>query len=308
MPRLFRKNEDATIGYVIDTYLDHLLARHVKGKFSKKGLQNNRTYLRSFRDFMGSHMYVSECRQRDIGEWVAKNPNWKSRHTLGSAVGHVVTCFRWAHEEELIDRIPYTAPSSIREVVAKPRRPATEAEFTALMKSVPAIMKKPLWWLRMTGARTCEMRDLKWCNVHFDAETPHIWLDRHKTASKTGKARIIVLTPMMAKFMRRMWMKRDARKEHVFLNSRRRPWTCTAFAKLLRSVIIRHNLPTDLSAYCLRHSYACQGVKSGLTLKEVADQLGNTAAIVERVYASFTGQDMAYLAKNAAKIEKGRRG
>ena len=77
------------------------------------------------------------------------------------------------------------------------QRGMTDAEFRAILKGSQREFKVLIFTLRMTGCRPKEAMCLTWDQVCDDR-----WvLAQHKTAHKTGKARVIYLTPPMRRLM-----------------------------------------------------------------------------------------------------------
>jgi site-specific recombinase XerC len=62
-----------------------------------------------------------------------------------------------------------------------------------------------------------------------------------------------------------------------------------------------------LTAYCVRHSFACEAIESGDTYERVADRLGNSAEVVRKIYASHTRQHIDYLCKTAKEDAERRK-
>lgn len=263
--------------------------------------------LANFQAFVGPDKLVMNCHQFDLTEWLRANPNWKSQHTRQRAVNAVIGCFRWGADDEegqMIDRNPYRLPKILKATPPQPRRPAEEAEYRALFRASP-VLRPALFFLWHTGARTCEMREMTWGDV-FLGEFPHVRLDEHKTSRKTGKPRIIALNPVAAKFL--AWLKARSKSKWVFVNADGGKWSRNSWCKRFRMTCIRAGLHgKKLSAYCIRHTWACEAIEGGDTFERVADQLGNSAEVVRRIYASHTRQHLEYMSEAATAMAKARK-
>jgi integrase len=309
MPTSRFDSDHISIAAVVRAYLAHLERQTKAGAFSPDHLDNVRRDLTRFQAFVGGDKIVSACRQHDLTSWLTSNPQWKSVSTRRNAIASVVSCFAFAEEEEMIDRCPYRRPRSLRNAVVEPRRPASVVEYLELFRNGSRPLRNALFFLWHTGARTCEMRAVRWDDIVFGAE-PRIILFEHKTARKTGKPRIIALNAVVAKFL--MWLKKRSKSQFVFVNCDGTPWDRHTFARHLRRTAERIGLDEGVedrvSAYCLRHAYTCAALVAGLTTKQVADQLGHTdTTMVERVYGSHTTGDMRYLSNVADQIQKRRK-
>lgn len=297
-----------TVAQTVFSFLDFL----VNQKKSLDHIANVRRDLTRFVQFVGCDKEVADCRQHDLSDWLNINPQWKSVNTRKNAVSAVINCFRWAEEEERIDRCPYRRPRALRGAIAKPRRPATEDEYFQLFRAGSQSLRSALFFLRQTGARTCEMREALWTDI-TPGDRPCIALFTHKTHRKTGKCRIIALNIVVHRFL--LWLRKRSKSTHIFVNCHYGPWDRHTFARHLRRTARRCGMDEALAegidrvtGYCLRHTYTCAALKSGFTTKDVADQLGHTStAMVERVYGSHTARDFDHLTKKADQIGEAMR-
>lgn len=300
-------SDPISVAALIAAYTKSLDRRKKTGGLSEEHVENCKRNLRNFQKFVGYDRLIRNCRQYDLTEWLLANPSWKSLHTKKQAVGAVLVCFAWGADDEegqMIDRNPYRLPKSLKGVMPPPRRPALESEYLALIREGSRPLRWALFFMWWTGARTCEMREVTWCEVHFGAE-PHIRLERHKTWKKTGRPRIIALNPVAAKFL--LWLRGHSVGDQVFQNCDGGKWDRHTFARHLRRTARRIGLDDDstvrnVSGYCLRHSFACAAVETGSTFEQVADQLGNSAEVVRKIYASSTREHLGYMSRVANEI------
>jgi hypothetical protein len=72
-------------------------------------LNKSVAYLTEFGRMFGTKKLAS-AQRNDLSEFVAAHPNWRSGWTKNDAIDQVITCFKWANEEELIVRLPYRRP------------------------------------------------------------------------------------------------------------------------------------------------------------------------------------------------------
>ena len=316
--KLFDESPSAaplTVGAVVRLYLVNLELRVADRTFSVDHLATVTHNLGNFRSFVGPDRFVLDCRQYDLTGWLAANPQWKSACTRRNAIGAVLGCFSWAEDEELIDRSPFRRPRALKGQTTKPRRPASYDEYRKLLGAGSIPLKRALFMLWRTGMRTCELRNLLWADVVLDGASPHIRLRVHKTMRSTMGSRYIALDRVVAKFLRWLRARPSLRRRgqpFVFTNCDGNPWDRHTFARHLRRIAKRIGLDDGagdrVSAYCLRHSYACNALEGGATSKEVADQLGHAdTTMVERVYGSHTSKNLDYLSATAERIRKGRK-
>lgn len=298
----------ATVASVVSAYLRHLERQKNQGKYSADHLSNVQRTLGRFAKYIGAEKDCAECRQHDLSEWLATTAQGHAASTQTNACSAIIGCWRWAEEEDLIERCPYRRPRSLRGAISKPRRPATKEEYLKLRRGGSRSLRAALYFLYETGARTCEMREALWTDITIEAR-PVIALYVHKTARKTGRCRIVALNDAVLRVL--MLMKRKSESCHIFVNSHGGPWDRHTFATHLRRAARRLGMDEGIvervSGYCLRHSYACAALTAGFTSKEVADQLGHSdSRMVERVYGSHTKGDVSYLNRIADDIRRRR--
>lgn len=292
---------------VVRAYLAYLRVRVARDDFDPDHYANIKYRLDLF--VAQFRQPISKCRQRDVVQFVAANPQWKSAHTKKNAVTTIVGCFRWAADEEggaMIDACPYKRVKAISAIPYEPRRPASSAEYVALMRSGSRPLRRALFFLRRTGARTKEMRELRWKCVILDVTSPFILIVKPKAFRRTGKSRKIGLDTATANWLRAM--RRGASDEDfVFTNCDGTPWERRVFSRHLRRYAERIGLDegaeSRVSAYCLRHSYTVDAIEGGATTREIADQLGHsTTAMIDAVYGKHTRHREGHLGNVQKKI------
>jgi integrase len=304
---LFPSSEGVTARQIVNVYLKHIAGRTRTGDLTESVREGYERDLTSYLELFGDRL-VRDLRQHDLTQWLAAHPGWKSVNTKRRCIAAVLACFRWAREEELIPNCPYTSPRALRGLVAETRRPATPEEFQLLVQFGSRPLKWALFFLYQTGCRTCEMRELTWENVRLTG-SPHLYLVKHKTARRTGRPRIIGLNVFAVRLLKAL--KRRSKSEWVFTNCDGQPWTKNSFCLHFRRHAARLGLNQNVdrvTAYCLRHTYACDGLRGGETANAVARQLGHTtSAMVERIYARSLGQDVVTQNDVAARISRRRK-
>ncbi|WP_435005118.1 tyrosine-type recombinase/integrase [Tundrisphaera lichenicola] len=190
---------------------------------------------------------------------------------------------------------------------------------------------------RLTGCRPGEASGLRWdeispapkAGVRWEPQVITIRPDRVKTRHQTDRARKIYVTDPVARLLRALERLPGRHPEVVFPHMRGtgaaargeldplagEPWPSgsAASAKLhaLRKAAIEAGVsgveatgPTKLVAYANRHGYASEGASLGFSDEQIAEQLGNSAEVLRKVYA-HTIEDRA--AERAREITRRRR-
>ena len=223
-----------------------------------------------------SRQTLAQCRNDDLTRWLLANPQWKSPNTKKRVLNTILACFKWL-EDEGHGRNPFRRPRGLK-FPAKARREATRAEYVAFMRKGTRCLRRALYFLFNCGARTCEMREIIWPDIHWDDSV--IFLYQHKTARLTGQPRIVGLTPRILRWLRNLFRQRSPWPENVFVNSDGAPWNRRSFALHLRRVAKRLGLDEGVadkvSGYCFRHTAATEGDEAGIQDRRVATFLGHS--------------------------------
>jgi integrase len=305
-----------TVQDVIDKYLQHMQTRFSAGDIGSLTMGKATGYLTEFGRMFGKQK-LATAKRNDLTEFVAAHPKWESGWTKNDAIGQVVSCFKWAADEELIDRLVYRRPRT--KYITRPRLPMSETEYTNLHVAAMAhgkrsgrrrrVHKNPsgrslrrcLYFLRRTGCRTCELREMRWRDVDWEAGV--VRLSQHKTA-RTGFDRIIGMDPATIRFLRNIYRQRSSPPDdqHVFLNARGKPLTRGSFARVLRAFARKAGVREEVSAYSIRHLFTVTAIENGIGERQVADQLGHTSTRFVAWYGRQTRANGNYLSNVVGQI------
>lgn len=187
---------------VIDLYSENLYARNRADDYSDDSLDGALRALRRFAGDFG-HLELVSCRQHDLTRFFGLNPKWKASGTKKRVASTILAGFRWAAEEQLIDRCPYTWPKILKGLADKVRRPADPKEYVELMRFGSRPLRRALFFLRRTGVRPKEMRDLVWPEVDLGT-SPHI-NDRRPPRISSGPGDGFSFTPASASAAGQGW-------------------------------------------------------------------------------------------------------
>src|SRR5262249_44298390 len=127
-----------------------------------------------------------------------------------------------------------------------------------------------------------------------DCERKGVVLKEHKTARKTGRARIIPLVPTVIKLL--LWMRAHRKaliglrdQDHVFTNGRgnalSRGWLSLKMQRLRR----RLGLAKGGTLYGLRHRYRLMGIRNGVNLKLLSLCMGHVRTQMTEHYIMEAG-------------------
>lgn len=267
--------ENARVADIVEEFLDF-----AKRRYAADTYRNYRFYGQKFAESCGK-LFVYKLKPRHVTKWIDKNP-WNET-TEYNARRTAFRCLSWACEEGIISENPLKG-------MKRPRpnsrnRALTIEEYRQVLAGAHGPFRILVFALWNTGARPSEARRLTWDQVREDR-----WvIDNHKTAHKTKKARIIYLPPPIQRLMR--YLRERSECEHVFVNTRGKPWTSNAIRLQMQRIKQKYGLSSDVCTYLLRHSFGTNAVLNGLNSSVVAELMGHTSTeMVDRVYVHLADQ------------------
>jgi len=250
-------------------------------------------YVQSFCEACG-YRPVADLRPHHVTTWTDRKA-WGPTSQF-NAVRSVQRVFNWAVKEKRIQQNPVKGMERPR---PKSRMTyASDDEFQALRRAAVPAFRLFLFALRQTGARPSEVRGLTWDQVHDDR-----WiLPEHKTVGKTGKPRVIHLTPVMQRLMR--LLRRKSVSRYVFVNCHGEKWTTNAVRLQMQRLRRKLGLRDDLCAYEVRHAFGTYGILNGVDIATLAELMGHRdTTMVSRVYGHLAEQT-DHLAAAVAKAAR----
>ena len=268
----------ATAGHVIRAFLKHSAEEH-----SKETAAWHRYLLTSFLDLYGK-VRLTRLRKMHVRAWLAAkgyNPTSANR-----AVGALKRAFNWAVEEEHIPRNPLAHVRKPKSLVRD--RTLTPEERLLILKSIRGpSFRTFVRALTLTGCRPGEVARVTAADVDLDKG---LWVfHKHKTAKKTGRPRLVFLSPEALDLTKELMDKNP--DGPLFLNSRGKPWTRNAIRIRFRNLRRRHPELKGIVAYSYRSSFATDALEIGVPDTTVAALLGHTnTATLHKHYARLSGR------------------
>jgi integrase len=271
-----------------DLFLEFSLLHH-----AKKSYRLYKDFLQSFCKLHG-RLLASQLKPFHLTRWVDQRTSWKAakRH----AVVAVKRAFSWAEQEGLIASNPIKhvkkPPCNRRErvVTADERR-----QILGAIKDQP--FRDFVFAMQETGCRPGEIATVTAADCNF---TLGIWvLKQHKTAGKTGRPRIIYLTPVALELSRRLAEQHSVGP--IFRNTRGRPFSGNAIRCRFRELRRKHSNLAGVVAYSYRHSFATDALIKGVGVAQVAELLGHTNTNMVMRHYSHLADNVAHLRQAALR-------
>jgi len=226
---------------------------------------------------------------------------------------------RWAtYEARLVSSDP-AAGLSIGSV-GRRRRTLTPAESARLIRGAQGAARRFAIALRETIARPHELRLVTWRQVFVAglvaaddqemlAGRAFFALDRFKGRDRRRdglSVRVIPITPRLGRLLVRLRHRTPEGHGHVFVNTRRRPWTVNAVRCVFRRLRVRAGLVADhrgenVVAYTLRHTSATAAIVAGVPVAELAGAMGHADIRMTSRYLHFAPSFLASVVRSLVR-------
>lgn len=253
-----------TVAHVIDAFLKHSKEEHDPDTATWYAFM-----CATFKAKWGK-LRVTQLRKRHVRRWLKEskyNPTSQNR-----ALGCVKRAFNWAVEEEHILRNPIAH-------VRKPRfvtrdRILEPGERELILSAIrDESFRDFILGMSMTGCRPGEVASVTRENVSLQHG---VWiLPKHKTAKRTGRPRIVYLSPAALALTTRLMAKHP--EGPIFRNYRGgKPWSRNAIRQRFKRIRQKFPQLAGVVAYTYRSSFATDALEKGIPDATVAELLGHS--------------------------------
>jgi len=276
------------VAIICDLFLDSSQAHH-----SESAYGNYKHFLQDFCDSYGK-LVVGDIKPLHITRWIDGKKTWNgaNRHAIIS----VKRAFSWAEQQGLIAANPIRTIKAPR-VKRRERVLSADERKLILASTKDAAFRNFLTALLDTGCRPSEVAGVAVGNVNLELGA---WiLSQHKTAKKTGKPRVIYLSPSMLKLTRKPMAKHPA--EPLFPNTRGKPFTQNAWRCRFRRLRERFPSLQGVVCYTARSTYATTTLENGVGIAHVAELLGHTGTEMVMHHYALLAANVAHVREAAAK-------
>lgn len=277
--------------------------RHAKRTVSEGTYDRYAYYVADFCNHASAdRIPAREAKAENLYAWIESRPAWGDWAQRG-AIAAVKRMFAWGVEQGIVDRSPMLA---VKRPAAKRREQLIDdAQHAAMMQRArhsraSRVFRQVLVALRHSGARPGEVAAVKVGDVSPDGSA---WvLQEHKTAGKTGRPRVVYLSPCLATLTKILAASRKS--TNLFVNARGEPWTRNAIRCRMRQLRRALGLPPGVVAYAYRHSWTTKALTGGADIATVAELLGHTSTEMVSRHYGHLDQAKEHLKKAAAGVIK----
>jgi integrase len=291
---------------------------NIEPKISPKRFSITKRYILEFMKAFGGDP-VAKLRIGGVAKieaWLQSRTTWGSK---GDAVSRIKQLFNWSVEQNYLSKSPVAALA--RPEWGKRFSWFTPEQVAAILANSNEHFARGFRMLLLTGCRPDEICTLTAANF-FDGERPYL-LVKHKNQKHTGKPRKVLLVPEAAEIVREQVAKyptgRLFRSGNKARGGERQAITDEYFNQAMRDIcrkpqcaalgldeyeIVAGKRRYTFVPYTARHTFAVRYLtgfykdKDGrpivLTYGELAELMGNSAEMVEKVYGHL-GQQADFL-------------
>jgi integrase len=214
-----------------------------------------------------------------VAEAYSRKPSW-SADTRASFLGVLVNAFRWNQKARLLLTNPLLGLQKPQKVSRGEAALLPEDGHAKLLAVAPSAFKLLLEVLHATGCRPGEAASITAQN--FDPVAGLVRLTSHKTAHKTGRSRVIYLSPSVVALLLRQ--KEKYGTGPLLRNDAGRPWKKNTICKYIQRA--RDKAGVQAIAYGYRHTFATDALTNGVPDAQVAELLGHAGtAMLHRHYS-----------------------
>jgi len=293
-----------TVPAIIDEYLDVGCRDNEPRTFQEKKALLQK-FARDHRERLAAGM-----KPYDLQKWIGKHPTWKSDDYKAKVCSTVHAAFNWAARVGLLGKGVGNPMAGFAIAGGNRRRPMTGSEFrriwgqsrhgkrTGRWKTSGRRLREVILFVKLTGARPKEVRDLHWTDIDTNAGIAR--LEQHKTRKKTRRARVIPLTAQLVRLLESI-AQRDGTSGVVFKTANGGPWARNSLAQKFKRLREKVGVPQDASLYGLRHRFGTRAVLQGVDLKTLSDLLGHTRLQTTEHYL-HTAKEYDHLRQAMARI------
>lgn len=270
-----------TVGEVINRYADY-----AADTLTPSALLLYHKRLRGFRESCGDLPW-DQLKPLHVNEWIASKA-WADT-TKRTAIGVVKRAFAWAAQEGYIDRDPVAKvgkpPVSRRQAI-----PSAEVVQQLRLACTSPSLRDFLEAIIQTGCRPGEAAKVEAKDFDPVAAT---WTIQGKTTRKTGRLRVVYLTPSIVEDCRRLAAEHPTGP--LYRNHFGRPWSVWAYGDSIRRIRNRIGLGPEVVAYAMRHVFATDALERGVPIATVAELMGHTSTAMVSLYYSHLGDRASHL-------------
>lgn len=281
---VLRDQKEFLLPTYIERFIEHSERKGLKPSALKDRKRILRTHVLGFFMSLGIND-IRDIRKKHIEEFVDHlRKRGKAPKTIYNIVAELKALLNYAHRREDLEKVP-----QFPEIKLPERIPAgldLEVQLK-ILKRIP-VEHRPIFQFMMTyGCRPSEARALMWDCVNFSSK--EIFIKRtfsHRKLvelPKEGKWKVLPMHSGIEEILREL--ARRKRSLFVFSHSRADHYGEALLSKLWRKACAEIGLEGVSLYEGVRHSFAYQLLKQGLSYEEIGAYMGHSDVRTTRKYA-----------------------
>ncbi len=225
------------------------------------------------------HKKVGWLNPQRIEKFLSKSKNGPTTRHHDAVV--ITRLQSWALKSKLI-KAPWFTEALEKPRVGRRERIPTADEIVKLLANAAPDFRLIYTALSQCGARPGELAGAQIADLHWD-QVPRIELADHKTATKTGKPRIIPIGSELEPTLRLAIGERT--EGPVFLRSNGQPWSVNCLSSLHRRLRDAAGLDKTIVLYSARHRFATELLRANVPINSVRILMGHSSVTMTERYA-----------------------
>jgi integrase/recombinase XerD len=201
--------------------------------------------------------------------------------TVGRRFGTVIQLYKWAHEEEMIQRNPAARVRRPKHDRDEQRRTVLNSmQFSVLLHAARAHSPRAhclVALLGMIGLRISEA-----CGLDVTSVTQHQGYDVIRFTGKGGKVALMPLPVPVSRAVKECIGDRELGP--LLLNASGRRMTRTNATSLLRQLGEASAIGTDFSPHSLRRTFCTSGLSSGVPIHDMSIAMRHASTATTSIY------------------------
>jgi len=278
-----RESEEIRFCDLVDEYLDYAVGNKAKSTYEIDRYRINAHLLPYFGDIP-----VKEITIHMVDRYkTMRIKDEASPSTINNELANLSHIFKMAIRWRYAEKNPVSQVDKMK-LVKNPPRFLDEKEIKILIDAAEGSHIQPIIITAVhTGMRKSELLNLYWSDIDFDQQTITVQ-SKDDWHTKNYKARVLKLTPVLAKVLRRHEDLQESLgylSKYVFTyEGRRIRWGVdVGFNNIKRKVGL-----DDITMHTLRHTFASQLVMVGVPLRYIQELMGHQSFETTLQYAHLS--------------------
>ena len=211
-------------------------------------------------------------------------------HSAFQLYKNLKTFFNWSLDNDYIERLPMQKMNCPKLPEKKPNW-LTKDQFEIILSKVNDSMLANIYEILFnTGMRANELLSLDWSNIDLENRLIHI-KNSETFQTKTGKERSIPMNEKVYLIIQRQPTRFIGGL--LFTNWNKVKFNVDYVSKQFKKALRETNLNQDIHLHSLRHSFASNLAKQGISLLKIGFLLGHSKQQTTMIYSHLAPSDLS---------------